>query len=104
MDYVDILKLLGVLLLVAGNAFFVGSEIALTSARRSRIQQLADIGNRNAKIVQILHNEPERFYSVIPARTDQNRCAQSRIPMDMIFQGRSIRLFQASQHRATISS
>ncbi len=41
---------------------------------------------------------------LIPARTDQNRCAQSRIPMDMIFQGRSIRLFQASQHRATISS
>lgn len=64
MDYVDVLKLFGVLLLVAGNAFFVGSEIALTSARRSRIQQLADIGNRNAKIVQILHNEPERFYSV----------------------------------------
>ncbi len=43
-------------------------------------------------------------FDLIPARTDQNRCAQSRIPMDMIFQGRSIRLFQASQHRATISS
>jgi len=64
MDYMEILKLLGVLLLVAGNAFFVGSEIALTSARRSKIQQLADIGNRSARIVQILHKEPERFYSV----------------------------------------
>jgi len=57
-------ELIGVLLLVAGNAFFVGSEIALTSARRSRIKQLADMGNKNAKIVQLLHNEPERFYSV----------------------------------------
>jgi CBS domain containing-hemolysin-like protein len=64
MDYLEILKLLGVLALVAGNAFFVGSEIALTSARRSRIQQLADLGNRNAKTVQLLHKEPERFYSV----------------------------------------
>jgi CBS domain containing-hemolysin-like protein len=42
----------------------VGSEIALTSARRSRIKQLASTGNKSAKIVQVLHNEPERFYSV----------------------------------------
>ena len=64
MDYLELLKLLGVVLLVAGNAFFVSSEIALTSARRSRIQQLADTGNKSARIVQVLHNEPERFYSV----------------------------------------
>jgi len=64
MDTVVVLKLAAILLLVAGNAFFVGSEIALTSARRSRIKQLADMGNRSAKIVQLLHNEPERFYSV----------------------------------------
>jgi CBS domain containing-hemolysin-like protein len=25
---------------------------------------LASTGNRSAKIVQVLHNEPERFYSV----------------------------------------
>lgn len=53
-----------ILALVAGNAFFVGSEIALTSARRSRIKQLADAGNRHARIVQLLHHQPERFYSV----------------------------------------
>jgi len=64
MDVLEILKLVGVVVLVAGNAFFVGSEIALTSARRSRIQQLADVGNKRARIVQILHGEPERFYSV----------------------------------------
>ncbi len=57
-------KLLLILLLVVGNAFFVGSEIALTSARRSRIKQLATTGNKSAKIVQVLHDEPERFYSV----------------------------------------
>ena len=45
-----------------------------------------------------------RWTQLIPACTDQNPCAQSRIPMDMIFHGRSMSLFQASQHRATISS
>lgn len=64
MDWELVGKLLLILLLVAGNAFFVGSEIALTSARRSRIKQLANTGNKAAKIVKKLHNEPERFYSV----------------------------------------
>jgi len=64
MDWILIGKLFLILALVIGNAFFVGSEIALTSARRSRIKQLASTGNKSAKIVQILHNEPERFYSV----------------------------------------
>jgi len=64
MDYIELLKLTVILLLVAGNAFFVGSEIALTSARRSKIQQLVDLGNRNAQAVQLLHRQPERFYSV----------------------------------------
>ena len=64
MDWIMIGKLFLILGLVIGNAFFVGSEIALTSARRSRIKQLANTGNKSAKIVQVLHNEPERFYSV----------------------------------------
>ncbi len=64
MDLLIIGKLFLILFLIVGNAFFVGSEIALTSARRSRIKQLASTGNKSAKIVQVLHNEPERFYSV----------------------------------------
>ena len=64
MEWVLIAKLILIVVLVVGNAFFVGSEIALTSARRSRIKQLANTGNGSAKIVQVLHDEPERFYSV----------------------------------------
>lgn len=64
METTTLFNLVAVVLLVMGNAFFVGSEIALTSARRSRIKQLADAGNKSAKIVQLLHHEPERFYSV----------------------------------------
>ena len=60
MDWELIGKLLLILLLVVGNAFFVGSEIALTSARRSRIKQLASTGHKSAQIVRLLHKEPER--------------------------------------------
>ena len=42
--------------------------------------------------------------NVIPACTDQNPCAHSRMPIEMIFHGRSISLFQASQQSATMSS
>ena len=35
--------------LLAGNAFFVGAEFAVVSARRSQIEPLADKGRRSAK-------------------------------------------------------
>ncbi len=41
---------------------------------------------------------------VIPTCADHDPWAHSRIPMDMIFHGRSVRLFQASQQSATMSS
>lgn len=39
------------LLLLAGNAFFVGAEFAVISARRSSIEPLAAAGNRRARTV-----------------------------------------------------
>jgi hypothetical protein len=48
-------------------------------------------------------NGPKRF-SVIPAPFDQNPCAHWRRPMDMILQGWSTSLFQASQQWSTRSS
>jgi len=42
--------LIGVLLLL-GNAFFVGAEFAILSARRSSIEPLADAGDRRARSV-----------------------------------------------------
>ena len=42
--------------------------------------------------------------SVIPTVIDQNPCAHLRMPRDMIFHGWSMRLFQAWQHSATMSS
>ena len=40
----------------------------------------------------------------IPTVIDQNPCAHLRMPRDMIFHGWSMRLFQAWQHSATMSS
>jgi len=58
------LRLALIVFFIAGNAFFVGSEIAISSARRSRIRQLAAEHDKRAARVQMLHHEPERFYSV----------------------------------------
>lgn len=41
--------LLWLVILLLGNAFFVGSEFAVMSARRSQIEPLADEGNKRAK-------------------------------------------------------
>jgi len=64
MDTFILIKLVGIILLVMGNAYFVSAEIALTSARRSRVHHLAQKGDSSAKLVQLLQSEPERFYSV----------------------------------------
>ena len=46
------LRLLGVLVLVLMNAFFVAAEFALVGSRRSRIDQMAEAGASGAKAVQ----------------------------------------------------
>jgi CBS domain containing-hemolysin-like protein len=57
------LKLLFVLLLVLANGFFVSSEFALVSVRRSRIAALAEQGHRGAKAVIRLLENPTIFLS-----------------------------------------
>jgi len=47
-----ILSLLAVLLLVLLNGFFVAAEFALVSVRKTRIEQLANEGNRRARVVK----------------------------------------------------
>ncbi|MFI6447660.1 hemolysin family protein [Kitasatospora sp. NPDC050543] len=46
-----VLQLAAALLLLLGNAFFVGAEFAVISVRRSQIEPLADAGNRRARTV-----------------------------------------------------
>ena len=52
-----LLKLLSVIVLVAGNGFFVAAEFALVSVRSSRIETLAASGSRSAKrLMNVLQN------------------------------------------------
>ncbi|HEX5437273.1 MAG TPA: hemolysin family protein [Gemmatimonadaceae bacterium] len=57
------LRLLGVLLLVLANAFFVATEFALVSSRRSRVDALAARGDRSARAVQQTLDRITRYLS-----------------------------------------
>lgn len=46
----DWLGIMWLVILLAANAFFVGAEFAVISARRSQIEPLADRGNRAARL------------------------------------------------------
>ncbi|CAN5575281.1 hemolysin family protein [soil metagenome] len=59
---IEIFILLGLIIL---NGLFAMSEIALVSARRSRLEQLANQGVTNAKITLKLIEKPEIFLSTI---------------------------------------
>lgn len=59
------IEILIILILLIGNGVFAMTEIALVSARRGRLKQLAEEGNRGAKkALQLLEN-PERFLSSV---------------------------------------
>jgi CBS domain containing-hemolysin-like protein len=57
------LRLLSVFLLIAINAFFVTAEFSMVSVRRTRINQLADAGDAQAKTVQQLQRNIDRLLS-----------------------------------------
>jgi CBS domain containing-hemolysin-like protein len=58
-----LLRLLSVLLLIALNAFFVTAEFSMVSVRRSRINQLVEAGDVQARTVQSLQRSIERLLS-----------------------------------------
>ena len=51
--------------LIALNAFFAASEIALISLNDNKINVMADEGNKKAKALQQLLKEPSRFLATI---------------------------------------
>ncbi|MEX2612177.1 MAG: hemolysin family protein [Gaiellaceae bacterium] len=61
----DFIRVLIVLLLVLGNAFFVAAEYALVTARRSRLGELAARGNRRARIALRIMDSPVRFIGTV---------------------------------------
>lgn len=58
-------EILVVILLILLNGFFAMSEMAVVSARRIRLQALADEGHRGAKVAVLLVTDPSRFLSTV---------------------------------------
>ena len=58
-------ELLVILVLILGNGFFAGSELAIISARKGRIAQLVEAGDSRAQIVERLQNDPHRFLATV---------------------------------------
>lgn len=59
------IELLIIFLLIFGNAIFVMSELAIVSARKVRLQQLANQGNTRAKTAFELASSPTQFLSTV---------------------------------------
>jgi putative hemolysin len=62
MDFIVDLGVIVLLTMLEG--FFVAAEIALVSVRHSRVEQLVDEGNRGARRVRRLLDDPSRFLAV----------------------------------------
>jgi len=58
-------ELLIILLLTLANGLFVMSELAIVSARKVRLQQLANQGDRNARVALRLAEEPNNFLASV---------------------------------------
>lgn len=54
-----------ILVLILANGFFSGSEMAIISVRRSRIDQLADEGHKSAQVVARLKDDSDRFLATV---------------------------------------
>jgi CBS domain containing-hemolysin-like protein len=60
-----IIKLCGVAILIATNAFFVASEFALVSVRRTKLETKANNGSKSARAALRLLNNPTIFISAV---------------------------------------
>lgn len=56
------LEILIIFLIILGNGLFVMSELAVVSARRVRLQQLAEQGDRKAGTALKLAADPNYFW------------------------------------------
>jgi len=59
------LLLLAVAALILLNAYFVAAEYALVTARRTRLQELANEGSRRARLVLTITSDPPRFIAAM---------------------------------------
>src|SRR6266567_6207266 len=60
-----IVEVIIIFVLIVANGFFAASEIAIVSARHSRLQQLVDAGKKSARQALALANNSDRFLATV---------------------------------------
>jgi putative hemolysin len=60
-----IFEILIILFLILANGIFAMSEMSVVSARKTRLQELAEDGDRKAQVALELANSPNRFLSTV---------------------------------------
>ena len=60
-----LLETIFIAILILLNGYLAGTEIAVVTARKSHIKELAESGNKNAQIFLKLKEEPDRFLATI---------------------------------------
>lgn len=60
-----ILNIIILLVLIFANGVFAMSEIAVVSARKARLQQLANSGKKGARVALRLQNDPDSFLATV---------------------------------------
>jgi len=63
--YEPLLMAASIVMLLLGNGFFSGGEIAIISARRSRIDALVEEGSRAARRVKSLQDDMDQFLATV---------------------------------------
>ncbi|HND33584.1 MAG TPA: CNNM domain-containing protein, partial [Myxococcota bacterium] len=58
-------ELLTILALTLLNGVFSGAEIAILSIRKTRLTELVEDGNSNARAILTLREQPERFLATV---------------------------------------
>lgn len=59
------LEIILIFLFILFNGFFAGSEIAVVTARKTRVSELIKEGNPNALILKKLQSDPDRFLATV---------------------------------------
>jgi putative hemolysin len=58
-------EILFIVVLILFNGFFAAAEMSIVAARKSRLQQRADVGDRRARIALELASDPNRFLPTV---------------------------------------
>ncbi len=59
------LEILLIFIFILLNGFFAGSEIAVITARKTRIKELAEQGDSKARLLEEIQKDPDRFMATV---------------------------------------